>query len=439
MKHKFFLLFSFCLVGLSVGRAQELVTLDQAIAVALEKNYDIRIARGNSEARNVDKKYSSGLFLPAVNAAASTTWNDTDQEFKFADETRNTSGNAESHNTAASAQLVWTLFDGTRMFSTKERINQLSIQGELQLKAQMVNTIADVIVNYHNIVRQKQQLRATQEQMKVNEERVKLADRKLQVGTGAKPELLQAKVDLNEQKTNVLTQEALIQQLKDQLNGLLGMQLPSPFEVMDTIIINTELVREEVITKTSTNNYSLLAAERGISIAQLTLQERRAERLPFLNFNAAYNFTDNDNTKLINPFSSVQSQFKGFNYGLSISIPILNGFNITRQTKLATINLQQQNTFYEQTKVIANVAVINAYSSYEVAMKVLQVEEENILLARENVTIALESFKRGIYTFIELRTAQQSLESAYDRLIAARYLAKVAETELLRLSGALLK
>lgn len=439
MKHNFCLLFSACLMVLSVGKAQELVTLDQAIAVALEKNYDIQLAKGNSELRNTDKKYATGLFLPTVNATASTTWNDTDQEFKFADETRNTSGNAESHNTAASAQLVWTLFDGTRMFSTHERINQLSIQGELQLKNQMVNTIADVIVSYHNIVRQKQQLRATQEQMKVNEERVKLADRKLQVGTGAKPELLQAKVDLNEQKTNVLTQEALIQQLKDQLNGLLGMQLSSNYEVMDTIIINTELVREEVLAKTNTSNYSMLAAERGISIAQLTLQERRAERLPFLNFNAAYNFTDNDNTKLINPFSSVQSQFKGFNYGLSIGIPILNGFNINRQTKQAAISVQQQKIVYEQTKTNSNVAVINAYSSYEVAMKVLQVEEENILLARENVTIALESFKRGIYTFVELRTAQQSLESAYDRLIAARYLAKLAETELLRLSGALLR
>ena len=439
MKHKFFLLFSLCLLVLSLGNAQDLITLDQAIAVALEKNYDVQLAKGNSEARNTDKKYSSGVFLPTLNAVASTTWNDTDQEFKFADETRNTSGNAESHNIAASAQVVWTLFDGTRMFSTHERINQLSIQGEMQLKAQMVNTIADVIVSYHNIIRQKQQLRATQEQMKVNEERVKLADRKLQVGTGAKPELLQAKVDLNEQKTNVLTQEALIQQLKDQLNGLLGMQLPSTYEVMDTIIIDDKLVREEVLAKTNTGNYSLLAAERGISIAQLTLQERRAERLPFLNFNAAYNFTDNDNTKLINPFSSVQSQFKGFNYGLSISLPILNGFNVTRQTKLASINLQQQKTVYEQTKTNSNVAVINAYSSYEVAMKVLQVEEENILLARENVAIALESFKRGIYTFIELRTAQQSLESAYDRLIAARYLAKVAETELLRLSGALLR
>jgi outer membrane protein len=439
MKHKIFLLLSIWWIVFSVGKAQELITLDQAIAVALENNYDIRLARGSSELRNTDKKYSSGLFIPTINASASTSWNDTDQEFKFADETRNTSGNAESHNIAASAQLVWTLFDGTRMFTTHERLHQLSIQGDLQLKAQVVNTIADIIVNYHNIVRQKQQLRATQEQMKVNEERVKLADRKLQVGTGAKPELLQAKVDLNEQKTTVLTQEALIQQLKDQLNGLLGQQLPSLYEVMDTIIINPELVREEVLNKSGTNNYSLLAAERGITIAQLTLQERKAERLPFLNFNAAYNFTDNDNTKLINPFSSVQSQFKGFNYGLSVSIPILNGFNITRQTKLAGINLLQQNTLYEQTRTNTNVAVINAYSSYELAMKVLQVEEENILLAKENVTIALESFKRGISTFIELRTAQQSLESAYDRLIAARYIAKVAETELLRLSGSLLR
>lgn len=439
MKHKFFLLFTLCLVVLSVGRAQEMITLDQVIAVALEKNYDIRLAKGTADARNTDQKYSVGVFTPALNASASTTWNDTDQEFKFADETRNTSGNAESNNIAASVQLVWTLFDGTRMFSTHERIKQLSVQGELQLKDQMVNTISDVIISYHNIVRQKQQLRATQEQMKVNEERVKLADRKLQVGTGAKPELLQAKVDLNEQKTNVLTQEALIQQLKEQLNALLGMQLPTPYEVMDTIVINTALVREEVFNKTSTNNYFLLAAERGVSVAQLALQERRAERLPFLNFNAAYNFTENDNTKLINPFSSVQSQFKGFNYGLSVSLPILNGFNITRQTKLASINVQQQNTFYEQAKTNTTVAVMNAYSSYEVAIKVLEVEEENILLAKENVSIALESFKRGIYTFIELRTAQQSLESAYDRLIAARYVAKVAETELLRLSGALLR
>jgi len=60
-------------------------------------------------------------------------------------------------------------------------------------------------------------------------------------------------------------------------------------------------------------------------------------------------------------------------------------------------------------------------------------------VARENLFISLESFKRGVATFIELRTAQQSLADAYNRLINARYLAKIAETELLRLNSGLLK
>ena len=94
---------------------------------------------------------------------------------------------------------------------------------------------------------------------------------------------------------------------------------------------------------------------------------------------------------------------------------------------------------YQQSKVIVDVSVKNAYVSYDNAKQVLLIEEENILLAKENLYITLEIFKRGSTTFIELRTAQQSLADAYNRLINARYLAKIAETELLRLNGGLLK
>ncbi len=86
-----------------------------------------------------------------------------------------------------------------------------------------------------------------------------------------------------------------------------------------------------------------------------------------------------------------------------------------------------------------DVVVKNAYVNYDNAKKILLVEEENILVAKENLYITLEVFKRGGNTFIELRTAQQSLADAYNRLINARYLAKAAETELLRLNGSLLK
>jgi outer membrane protein len=439
MRHSLFLVVALMTIGNFVCSAQELLTLDQAIQLAIEKNYDVKLAKRSAEVTQTDNRYALGAFLPQVNGTAAAAWNDTDQEFKFADETRNTSGNAESNNISASVQLVWTLFDGTRMFATRERIEQLAVQGNLLVKDQIANTIAAVVTNYFDIVRQKQQLRAIQEQMSVNEERVKLAERKLQVGTGAKPELLQAKVDLNAQRTSTFQQQALIVQLKEQLNVLLGLQLQQPYEVADSIAINSTISREEIVGKVTSSNFSILAAERSVAISTLSLRERQAERFPVVNFNAAYNFTRNDNTKLINPFSAVQSQIQGANYGLTLSLPLLNGFNASRLIKQASISLDRQNILLEQQKATTTVAASNAYVIYENGLQILKIEEENILLAKENVVIALESFKRGVSTFIELRTAQQSLETAYNRLITARFNAKVAETELLRLSGALVR
>lgn len=419
--------------------AQEMVSLEQVISLTLEKNYDIRLAKNTSISATIDDNYSIGALLPQVNAVGAALWNNTHQEFEFQDETRNVSGDAKSNSLTGSLQLVWTLFDGTKMFATRERLSEIAAQGELNVKDQMVNSIASVITNYYTIVREKQQLLAILEQMSVNEERVKLAERKLQVGTGGKPELLQAKVDLNAQRTLKVQQETLIQQQKDRLNGLVGLTLPEAYEVSDSIIINLDIKQEEIMNNIETSNFGLQSTQRDLRIAKLSLHERRAERFPIINFNSAYNFSQTDNTQLINPFSSLQNQNRGYNYGASFSLPIFNGFIINRNVQQAKITADRQQLLYDQQKQQVDVGVRNAYVIYDNAKKILLIEEENIVLAKENVTIALESFKRGIATFIELRTAQQSLADGYNRLIAARYLAKTAETELLRLNGELLK
>lgn len=419
--------------------AQELVTLEEAIALALKENYDVQLAQNLSLSARTDEKYSVGALLPQLNGTAATNWNSNHQEFAFADESRNVSGDAKSNNATASLQAVWTLFDGTKMFATRERLEQIAAQGELNVKNQVVNSISAVIVNYYNIVRQKQQLKAIQELMSVNEERVKVADRKVDVGIGARPELLQAKVDLNAQRTLAIQQETLIAQLKDQLNGLVGLRLPANYDVADTILINLDIREPEISADIENKNYQLLSTDKNREIASLMLRESRASRSPIINFNGAYNYSKTNNTKLINPFSSLESQINGFTYGFSMTLPILNGFNITRNVQQARINVRRQELLYNQQKQSVDVAVRNAYVNYDNTKKILVIEEENISLARENVSIALESFKRGVATFIELRTAQQSLAEAYNRLIAARYNTKVAETELLRLNGSLLK
>jgi outer membrane protein TolC len=429
------LVFSSAFSGMAYG--QQEVTLGDVVAMSIEQNYDVLLARNNSEAASTDNSYAWAAFMPTLNATASQTWTTSQQKVLFTDISKNNSGTAQSTNASGAVQLSWVLFDGTKMFATRERIAVLAEQGQLLVKDQMTNTIAMVTNSYYDIVRQKQQLKAFKEQMSVNEERVKLADRRLNVGTGSKPELLQARVDYNALRTQVIQQESVIAQLKEQLNGLLGLKLPTPYDVADTIVIDLEIQQPD--ENVEGKNFSLLATRRNMEIAALQLRERKAELLPTLAFNSAYNFSRNDNTKLINAFNAIFSQSNGFNYGFGLNVPIFNGFTTRRLIQQARITYSRQELIYNQLKANVDVGLRNAYVNYDNAKKILVVEEETILLAKENVFIALESFKRSVATFIELRTAQQSLADAYNRLITARYNAKVAETELLRLNGALIR
>ena len=174
-------------------------------------------------------------------------------------------------------------------------------------------------------------------------------------------------------------------------------------------------------------------------IADLTLKERRAERWPVISFNSSYNFTQTDNKVVVNPFTPLYSQNKGLNYGFSATIPLLNGFNTRRLIKQSQLDVRYRELFYNSQRSVIDVNISNAFKDYEYQKKALLLEEENIQLAKENTMIALERFRQGVSTYLELREAQKSLEDANNRLIAARYNTKLAETNLLRLRGDLVK
>lgn len=422
----------------TVASVAQSFTVEQVVQLALQKNYDVRLFQNSAALAANDSRFSFGLYLPTINGQGSYSKSNVDSRNVTFGDVETIRTGAQSTNVNGSIQLVWTLFDGTRMFATHRRLAELEALGQLNSRNQMVNTAANVIATYYGIVRQKQQLKAIQEQTSVSEERVKLAERKLQVGTGGKPELLQAKVDLNAFRTAALSQETLIQQLKDQLNSLLALELPGTYEVTDTIPISTTLTLDEIMNNVEMTNTALVAARKSISVAEQSLRENRAGRSPIINLTSAYNFNRVENELVTSPIAQKYIRNRGYNYGLSVTIPILNGMSTNRLIGQSKVNLERQKLIYEQQKTIITAGIRIAFASYDNALKVLRIEEENILLAKENVNIALEGFRRGITTFIELRTAQQSLADAYNRLIAARFNAKVSETELLRLRGSLI-
>ena len=420
-------------------RSQTLLTLEEAIASALQHNYDILLSRNDSAIAAIDYSYRNAAFLPRLNANAGTLWNNNNQKQTLSDGTKRNRTGLKSNNINSQLALSWTLFDGLKMFVTRDKLEQLIQLGELEIKNQVVNTIAAVINNYYNIVQQKQQLRAIEEQMSIDSERVRLAQYRLDIGVGIKPDLLQSKIDLNAQKAAHLQQEAVIAQLKEQLNQAIGLPHFTLYEVADSIPINSTISLDETLNSAEKNNPAMLVAKKNIDIANFTLKERKAELFPTISFNSAYNFNRTTNQAVLNNFSTLFNQTNGFNYGLTATIPILNNFNTRRLIKQAKWSISYQNAVYENQRSVTALNVINAFQSYEQQKKALDLEEENILLARENLDIVFQTYRLSAATLLQLKEAQNSLADAYNRLIAARYNTKVAETELLRLKGELVR
>ncbi len=432
--------FLYCLIFFgNTLQAQELLTPEEAIATALQNNYEIRLSRNDSVISAIDYSYANVAFLPRLNGNGGLIYNNNNQQQKLADGSDREANGIKSRNFNASIALNWVLFDGLKMFATRDKLREYLSLGDLIIKNQIIDIVAEVLKTYYNVVRQKQQLKAVLEQMELNRERLRLAEIKLEVGLGIKPDVLQAKLDLNAQIATQLRQETLIVQLKGDLNRLMAVEKGINYEVLDSIPIDTTLRLDAIKLNIADSSPSLLLTRKNIDIANITLRERRAERLPSVSFNSAYNFSKTNNNTVINPFSPLYNFNKGFNYGLSANIPIFNNYVAKRNIRQAQADIDFRRLTLENQTSLLVTNVENTFRTYELQKKQLSLEDSNIVLAKENVFIAYERYKQGVTTFLELREAQKSLEDAYNRLIAARYDTKVAETELLRLRGDLVR
>jgi len=437
-----FALITSILFGSLTLQAQRILTLEEAIARTLENNLEIRIARNDSVAASIDLQYKNAGLLPSLNATGSQVFNRNNQYQKFTDGTVRERKGVQSGNLSGNIALNWTLFDGGKMFATRAKLEEILTQGEWVIRDQINNTIAQVVSAYFLIVQQKQQLKALDTQLAVYEERTKLARNKLDIGVGTKPDLLQSQIDLNSQRSQRLSLENQIRIAKQALNRLMETGLNRNadqgsdwFDVSEQIPIQSDLSLGAIQDSISKNNPQLQLQQNTIRLAQRGLQESKADRYPTLSFNSAYNFNKLDNKVVVNPFQPLFSRNQGLNYGFTASLPIFNQFRVRRQIQQAKQEIRFQQLRYDQQAFNLRLGAWNAYQRYLFEIENWKLEEENIRLAEENVRIVLEVYRLNSTTLLQLKEAQRSLQDAFDRLIRARYQAKLAETELLRLQG----
>jgi outer membrane protein len=390
-------------IGASLIHAQDtLLTLDRALELALQNNFDIRIARNTREQAANNSTAGNANMLPRLdlNGAYTRTTGDAKQELSNGSEVDRS--NATSDNANANVALTWTIFDGTKMFATRERLKQLAAQGDQALKVRLETTSVDVITAYYAVVQQQQLLRSLGRQIAVAEEIVTISDRKLANGSGSRLELLLARTELNALRSEQLTTSSALDQAK---------------------------------VEAQAKNSLLQFYDREQRIAELGLKEYKAMHWPIIDIIGAYQFTRSTN----NASFILLNQNLGYSYGVTATVPLFNGFKLDTQVKNAKLGLLNAQLEYDKVTHQVSADVLAAYQDFQAAKGILQLEEENITAARELLDIARERYRVGVSNIIELKDAQATFGQSVRRLAGARNAAKLAETRLRQLSGALVR
>lgn len=425
----------FTLICVNVGfcMAQGKLTLSDAVNLALKNNLDIQLARNTLEVSTVNNHIGVAGGLPTVTATA----NDNEQIIsinqKFPDPSRNTSrNNVASNNLSVGVTGSILLSNGYRVVTTKKRLQELVAQSELQLEAQIQNTIAAVATRYFDIVRQQGLIKTIDQSIEVFQKRLDILLARKEAGLSNNADIFQAQLDLNAQIQQKQTQELVIQQGKTDLLNLLFLNPDSTITIQDTIIVEKNILLEGIRTKLK-DNPQYQSAETQIKINELIEKETAALRMPSLRANTGYSLTNNKSGA---GFILVNQSYGPF-LGLNLSVPIYNGSVFKRQQQVASIN--SRNAVIQRETLLQNLetGAVRTYQSYKNALQQLATEVENYRISMQLLDLVLKRFELNQATIIDVRQAQQSFEASGYRMMNLNYTAKVAEIELKRLSNTL--
>ncbi|WP_066627981.1 TolC family protein [Labilibacter marinus] len=438
MLRKTFIIMALSLMVFPLLKAQQIegeLTLEKAIGVAMTNNYDLKIAENQlQQAKNNNTIGNAGL-LPSVsvNGGADYDFTDSESENKIWGVIKNEDASSTGYN--GNARIDYALFDGFGNRYNYKKLQQTDERQQILFKQQMENTMLNVVQSYYTVCSAQQVLRLAKASMEISKERYQKAlDRKV-YGQANSLAVLNAEVDMNTDSTRILNAEQnYVTAIKD-LNVVLGAPVNSTYSVNEDLSFEKLFTSEQVVASALTHNTYLQSQLKQEEITSLDLKLAQAGKYPTISAYGQYGYNRTDFTNN----NSIYSQSNGVNTGLSLKFNVFNGGQQRTREKNAKLNIlsEQERTLQLKSELERDAA--NAYTDYAYKKQIIELEERSMAQARLNFEQTQEMFKLGSVTSIEFRTAQQNLLNVAFNYNDARFNAKVAEFNLLRITGELVK
>lgn len=422
------LLIFFCIIRMN---AQEVLTIENALKIALENNFEIKMASNNLDIDKTNVAVGNAGMLPKLTANLVDSNSIQNSTQTRQDGTVTALDNAKNNSLNYGVGLDWTVFDGFKMFAKLDQLKELQKLGEAQLKRTIIIKISEVNAVYFDLVQQQQQLTALDTTIMISTKRLELAQNRFKIGKASKLEVLNAQVDLNTDKVTLLKQKESYANRKTVLNQVLARDSSVDFKVLDKVSVDDKLVLADLMALAEKQNPQLESEIINKRITELQLKQIKGDRYPLIGVNSGYNFVDNQSSLgFTSQFSS-----KGLNYGFRASLNLFNGMAQNRNEKIAKIQLENSKIAIEQQSLLLQSELTIAFQTYLTNLELIQLEETNEAIAKQNLSITVDKFRIGTITTLEFRAAQLNYINAKVRYSNAQFQAKLSEIALRELAG----
>jgi len=421
-------LFFFCIANLN---AQEVLTIEDAVKIALENNFEIKIASNNLNIDKTNVATGNAGMLPKVTATVVDNNGIQNLSQTRADGTVNTLDNAKNSNLNYGVGLDWTIFDGFKMFAKLDQLKEFQKLGETQLKLTIITKISNLNAVYFELVNQQQQLAALDTTIEISNQRLTLAKNRFTIGKASKLEVLNAQVDLNTDKTTLLRQKELYANTKIILNQVLARDPKIDFKVVDMIEVDKSLLLPELTALAEKQNPELETQIINQRISELQLKQIKGERYPTINLTTGYVFSENQSGLGF----TTQSSAQGLSYGFRASLNLFDGFTQNRNEKIAKIEIDNAKLAIDQQNQKLNSQLTAFYQTYLTNLGLIDLEYENEAIAKQNLEITVDKFRIGTINTLEFRAAQLNYINAKLNYSKAQFQAKLTEILLKELAG----
>ncbi|MGL5318394.1 MAG: TolC family protein [Bacteroidales bacterium] len=416
--------------------AQNPLSLQDCIRIGLENNFQVRIQQERQTISDNNATIGNAGYLPRldlnggyggqINDNRTTTTEGVKGEFE--DES------AQSAN--AGLNMSWTIFDGMKIQATHAKLKELQSIGELNTRITFENTAADISMAYYQLIRQKIRLNNLSAALSLSKERLRIVEERYHLGSASRLELQQAKVDYNADNSLYMKQTEAVYKYQITLNELLAIDnMQSPVRIADESIVLVPLADKEALwERTMQSNLSLVALEKEQKLSEQDLRIARSRNYPYLKLNAGYGYNSNWN----NSNEIKQREQLSLNYGATIGINLFDGLNRRREQRNAKAQIRITELQKQSLELGLKADMSNLWVAYTNNLELLKLEAQNVEAAKEYLEIAMDRYKLGDLSGIELREAQNSLLSSEERFSIAEFETKLCEISLMQLTGDLI-